>query len=84
MEYKTGGITRMAFYALNLPPQKLPTVNDRVLKFFSEAPSYDKQQTRNVAWSYGLGGSKYMKAESSYVGELATLLRDVGSPLSSS
>ncbi len=84
MEYKTGKITRVAFYALNLPPHQLPTVNDRVLKFFSEAPSYDHQQTRNVAWSYGLGGSKYMKAESSYVGELATLLRDVGSPLSSS
>ena len=84
MEYKTGRITRVAFYALILPPGKLPAVNDRVLKFFSEAPSYDKERTRNVAWSYGLGGSKYMKAESSYVGELATLLRDVGSPLSSS
>ena len=84
MEYKTGKITRVAFYALILPPGKQPTVNDRVLKFFSEAPSYDQERTRNVAWSYGSGGSKYMKAESSYVGELATLLRDVGSPLSSS
>ena len=82
MEYKTGKITRVAFYALILPPGKLPNVNDRVLKFFSEAPSYDQQRTRNVAWSYGSGGSKYMKVESSYVGELGTLLKDVGSPSS--
>ena len=83
MEYKTGRITRVAFYASILPSKQLPTVNDRVLKFFDAAPSYDKQQTRNVAWSYGSGDNKYMKAESSYTGELATLLKDVGSPLSS-
>ncbi|KAA8647038.1 hypothetical protein EYZ11_005279 [Aspergillus tanneri] len=83
MEYETRAIKRVAFYALNLPENQLPAVNDRVLKFFAEAPSYDKQQTKNVAWSFGLGDNKYMKAESSYVGELATVLRDVGSPLTS-
>lgn len=84
MKYDTGVITRVAFYALNLPENQLPVVNDRVLAFFAAAPSYDKQQTRNVAWSFGLGDKKYMKAESSYVGELATVLKDVGSPLTTS
>lgn len=83
MEYKTGAIKRVAFYALSLPQNRLPTVNDRVTTFFTAAPSYDKQQTKNVAWSYGVGDKKYMKAESSYVGELATVLKDVGSPLTS-
>ena len=78
MEYETGRITRVAFYALMLPPGSLPIADDRVLSFFSEAPSYDQQRTRNVAWSYGRGGSKYMKAEASYVGEWANLLRGVG------
>jgi len=80
MEYMTGKITRVAFYALDMPPNKLPTVNEKVLKFFSEAPSYDEEHTRNVAWSYGKGGNKYMKAESSYCGGLAALLREVGAP----
>ena len=80
MEYATGKITRVAFYALDMPPNKLPAVNEKVLKFFSEAPSYDEEYTRNVAWSYGKGGNKYMKAESSYCGGLAALLREVGAP----
>ncbi|PYH97268.1 hypothetical protein BO71DRAFT_468204 [Aspergillus ellipticus CBS 707.79] len=83
MEYTTGTIKRVAFYALNLPANQLPVVNDRVLDFFAAAPSYDKHRTKNVAWSFGVGNKKYMKAESSYVGELATVLKDVGSPLSS-
>lgn len=73
IEYQTGRITRVAFYALDLPPSQAPDMDDRIIKFFAEAPSYDQHQTRIVAWSYGLGGSRYMKAESSYVGELATL-----------
>ncbi|KAH8585611.1 prenyltransferase-like protein [Bisporella sp. PMI_857] len=80
MEYATGKITRVAFYALDMPSKKLPTVNDKVRKFFSEAPSYDQVQTRNIAWSYGKGGNKYMKAECSYCGGLAALLKDVGAP----
>ena len=82
MEYKTGRITRIAFYAVRLPPQQTPTVDDRILKFFSETPSYDQEQTKFVAWSYGRGDSKYMKAESSYVGEWAALLRDSAPPSS--
>ena len=76
MEYKTGRITRVAIYAMNLSPQKLPTVHDRISKYLSEVPSYDKQQSINVAWSYGLGGSKYMKADSSYSGEQTEILEE--------
>jgi len=73
IDYQTGRITRVAFYALDLPLLQAPNMDDRIIKFFAEAPSYDQHQTRIVAWSYGLDGSRYMKAESSYIGELATL-----------
>ncbi|EEQ32241.1 NovQ [Microsporum canis CBS 113480] len=62
IDYTTGKIKRVAFYALNVPGSELPeTMNDRLRKFFADAPSYDKQQTKNIAWSYGNGDSKYMK-----------------------
>ena len=73
MDFFTGKITRVAFYALDLPASQAPTMDDRIVKFFDNATFYDKHQTRIVAWSYGLGGSKYMKVESSYTGELSTL-----------
>lgn len=76
MEYETGRITRVAIYAMNLTPQRLPTVEDRISKFLSEAPSYDRHQSINVAWSYGLGGSKYMKADSSYIGEQSVIMNE--------
>lgn len=78
IDHTTGTIRRVAFYAINLPEQKMPmTVNDRMLKFFDVAPSYDLEPCRIVAWSFGLGGSKYLKAESSYLGEVGTLLRSM-------
>jgi hypothetical protein len=83
MKYDTGAITRVAFYALSLPGKDLPSVDERVKKFFEVAPNYDKERTRVVAWSFGVGGKKYMKCESSYTGEFSTLLKDVGAPLSS-
>ena len=84
MEYETGRVTRVAFYAVRLPLQKLPiTVDDRIRKFFSETPSYDQERTRFVAWSYGRGDCKFMKAETSYVGEWAALLRESAPPPSS-
>ena len=83
MEYKTGKITRVAFYAVRLPPQKSPTLDDRIFKFFSETPSYDQEQTRFVAWSYGRGDDKYMKAEMSYVGEWDALLKASAPPSAS-
>lgn len=81
MDYETGAITRVAFYALNLPKDRLPAMGGRLLTFFAAAPSYDKQQTKCVAWSFGIGDKKYTKAESSYVGNFGSLLRDVGSPI---
>lgn len=82
MEYETGRITRVAFYAVRLTPGKSPTMGDRIDKFFSETPSYDPEPTRLVAWSYGRGDSKYMKAETSYAGDWAALLRDSAPPSS--
>lgn len=76
MEYETGRITRVAIYAMALSPERLPTVEDRISKFLSEAPSYDQHQSINVAWSYGLGGSKYMKADSSYIGEQTVIMNE--------
>jgi hypothetical protein len=76
IEYATGIIRRVAFYALDIPEGKTPTtVNDRMRKFFDIAPSYDRKICRIVAWSFGMGGSKYLKAESSYVGESGDLLK---------
>ncbi|KAL7941080.1 prenyltransferase-like protein [Trichoderma barbatum] len=72
IDYTTGKIKRIAFYALNVPHSEglPPTMNARLRKFFTEAPSYDQVQTRNIAWSYGNGDSKYMKGEASYTGNL--------------
>ena len=83
IDYKTKQITKVAFYAVRLPAGKSPRVDDRISKFFAEAPSYDQERTRFVAWSYGLGDSKYIKAESSYVGEWASLLKASAPPSSS-
>jgi hypothetical protein len=70
-DYETGKIKREAFYALNIPGGELPTTaNGRLRKFFAEAFSYDQQQTRSVAWSYGNGDSKYMKGKASYTRDL--------------
>lgn len=83
MKYKTGEITRVSFYALNIPEGPLPaTANDRLRKFFAEAPSYDEKRTRTFGWSYGVGDKKYMKGESSYTGNLQTWVQNVRGPVS--
>lgn len=80
LEYTTGTIRRVSFYGLDIPEGKWPTtVNDRMRKFFDVAPSYDRKTYRIVAWSFGLGGSKYLKAESSYIGDSADLFKKVRS-----
>ncbi|KAJ5557266.1 secondary metabolism biosynthetic enzyme [Penicillium frequentans] len=79
MDYETGTVTRVAFYALNLSGSRLPAIGERLLTFLAAAPSYDRQQSICLAWSFGLGDKKYMKAESSYVGDFASLL-SLGSP----
>ncbi|KAJ5813520.1 secondary metabolism biosynthetic enzyme [Penicillium pulvis] len=79
MDYETGAVTRVAFYALNLSTDRLPAIGERLLILLEAAPSYDRQQTICLAWSFGLGDKKYMKAESSYVGDFTSLL-SLGSP----
>ncbi|KAI1162155.1 prenyltransferase-like protein [Nemania serpens] len=82
INYETGKIKRVAFYALNIPAGPLPpTANDRLRQFFEQAPTYDKVQTRNIAWSYGNGDSKYMKGEASYTGELQNWVKNVRAPV---
>ncbi|PMD17248.1 hypothetical protein NA56DRAFT_648701 [Hyaloscypha hepaticicola] len=82
INYDTGKITRVAFYALNIPQGPLPaTANDRLRQFFAEAPSYDEVQTRNIAWSYGNGDKKYMKGEASYTGDLQNWVQNVRAPV---
>ncbi|KIM92739.1 hypothetical protein OIDMADRAFT_139131 [Oidiodendron maius Zn] len=76
VEYETGRVTRVAFYAFVVGIQKIPTVNERLAEFFSKSPSYDRQRSIVVAWSYGIGNSKYMKGETSYVGELSAIAEE--------
>ena len=76
MKIITGEIKRVAFYALGLPPNTFPDVGDRLMKFFEEAPSYDDEDFTAVAWSFGVGGEKYIKAEKSYCGGVIPLLRE--------
>ena len=77
----TGDITRVAFYALGLSPDCLPDLGDRLNTFFRQAPSYDLETFTALAWSFGEGGKKYIKAEKSYCGKLVPLLRGWNSNL---
>ena len=81
MTVLTGDIKRVGFYALKLPPNTFPEVGERLKTFFEQAPSYDREEMNAVAWSYGTGGKKYIKAERSYCGRLVPLLRDWRSAL---
>lgn len=83
MKFLTGAIKRVGFYALKLPPNSFPEVGERLTTFFKEAPSYDAEEMNAVAWSFGEGGKKYIKAERSYCGRLVPLLRDWSSALTS-
>lgn len=81
MAVSTGAIKRVAFYALKIPLGTFPEVGERLKIFFEQAPSYDREEMNGVAWSYGTGGKKYIKAERSYCGRLVPLLRGWSSPL---
>lgn len=83
MDYYTGSISRIAFYALRLAPGKFPSLNNRLSIFFKEAPSLDEEEMNAIAWSFGLGGKRYIKAERSYCGELVPLMKGWNSALSS-
>jgi 4-hydroxyphenylpyruvate 3-dimethylallyltransferase len=83
MAFSTGSISRVAFYALKLAPGTFPSLSQRLLTFFKEAPSYDEEEMNAIAWSFGSGGTKYIKAERSYCGELVPLMRAWNSAMSS-
>ncbi len=70
-----GEIKRVAFYVGGLPWDAFPDCGHRIANFFSEAPNYDADKLTAVAWSYGAGGDKYMKAEKTCCGQVVLLLR---------
>lgn len=76
IKLSTGAISRVGFYALKLPIGTFPEIGSRLATFFSSAPSYDAEEMNAIAWSFGSGGKKYIKAERSYCGRLVPLLRD--------
>ena len=81
MAVSTGAIKRVGFYALKIPLGTFPEVSERLKTFFEQAPSYDREEMNGVAWSYGTGGKKYIKAKRSYCGRLVPLLRGWSNPL---
>ncbi|KAL3468982.1 prenyltransferase-like protein [Aspergillus californicus] len=74
MDFSTGRISRVAFYALRLDLGDMPVVGERVQRFFDVCPSYDREEMRAIAWSFGRG-KRYVKAEHSHSGELVGMLR---------
>ncbi|KAH8800314.1 prenyltransferase-like protein [Xylogone sp. PMI_703] len=82
MDFHTGIISRVAFYASRLSPNKHPTYNDRIKKFLEVSTSYDDEDMCIIVWSFG-ANSTYMKAEHSHSGQLVSLFRDWNSPMSS-
>lgn len=75
---ETGHIPRVAFYAAVKDAQGFSPLNERMRKFFAEAPSHDPQKLHIVSWSYGAGDSKtYHKGEASYAGYAEELSRDM-------
>jgi 4-hydroxyphenylpyruvate 3-dimethylallyltransferase len=83
LDYDTGDIKRVGFYALKLEPGMYPKIDTRLATFFKEAPSYDEETMEAIAWSFGKGGSRYVKAERSYCGQLVPLMREWNSAMSS-
>jgi hypothetical protein len=76
---ETGHIPRVAFYAAMKEAQNYSSLNERMRKFFADAPSHDPvPQLHIVSWSYGAGDSKtYHKGEASYAGYSEELSRDM-------
>lgn len=84
IDVKSGTFKRVAFYALRLANNDLPSVGDRLMAFFKEAVSYDSHDLNIVAWSFAGGpgeSSNYVKGERSYCGNLEDVLDGWGSPI---
>lgn len=71
----SGEIVRVAFYVLGLDEVKFPDIGHRMTSFSSEAMDHDAEDFTAVAWSYGVGGGKSMKAERSCGGQVVELMR---------
>ncbi|KAL4887251.1 prenyltransferase-like protein [Aspergillus karnatakaensis] len=76
MDFTTGKISRVAFYALRLHEDDMPAFNDRIQTFFDVCPSYDTEEMKASAWSFGKGNKSYVKAEHSHSGELVQMLKE--------
>jgi len=82
LKLSTGTIERVGYYALKLPVGIFPDISDTLKTFFAVAPSYDPEEMNAIAWSFGKGNKKYVKAERSYCGRLVSLMRDWNSTFS--
>jgi 4-hydroxyphenylpyruvate 3-dimethylallyltransferase len=84
LDFNTGHISRVAFYALRLEEYNLPpsAVSGRIKTFFEVCPSYEVDEMKALAWSFGEGTKRYVKAEHSYTGDLVGLIRGWGTSLS--
>ncbi|KAJ5097825.1 secondary metabolism biosynthetic enzyme [Penicillium argentinense] len=81
MDFATGKISRVAFYALRLSPEDMPSFNERIWTFFQVCLSYDEEEMMALAWSFGKGRRSYIKAEHSHSGALVELLRQWNTPM---
>ncbi|MCF6468491.1 hypothetical protein FAF44_08825 [Nonomuraea sp. MG754425] len=81
MSVPDGQIHRVGFYALKLPANRFPTIDERLTTFFRTAPSRDEEEMNAIAWSFGPGGQDYTKAERSYSGRLVELMKTWNSPM---
>jgi 4-hydroxyphenylpyruvate 3-dimethylallyltransferase len=78
LSLETGELGRTAFYAPKLPRKDLPVISDeRVKAFLDHAPDYDWEEWITIAWGFGKGGKKYMKAERSYCGNLMDKVKEM-------
>jgi 4-hydroxyphenylpyruvate 3-dimethylallyltransferase len=84
LDFNTGHISRVAFYALRLEENNLPpsATLGRIRTFFEVCPSYEVDEMKALAWSFGEGTKRYVKAEHSYTGDLIGLIRGWGTSLS--
>ncbi|KAL3489225.1 prenyltransferase-like protein [Aspergillus germanicus] len=84
LDFYTGTISRVAFYALRLDENNLPpsAVSGRIKTFFEVCPSYESDEMKALAWSFGEGTKRYVKAEHSYTGDLVGLIKGWGTSLS--
>lgn len=78
LDPKTGHISRVAFYATIEDGSTFGPFNERLRKFYREAPCHDEKRLQIPCWSYGGGdGKTYMKGEASYCGYDEAWSRDM-------